>query len=73
MKDRKRSLVAGICVLVALIICLTLTIEAREEDEKQSTDSKKRADLITIDVLESFGALERPDVPFFHDLHTDAL
>ena len=73
MKDRKKSLVAGICVLVTLIICLTLTIEAREEDEKQSTDSKKRADLITIDVLESFGALERPDVPFFHDLHTDAL
>jgi len=73
MKDRKRSLVAWICVIAALIISIILTIEAREKEGTQSTDSIKRTDLITIDALESFGKLERTKVTFSHDLHTDAL
>jgi len=32
-----------------------------------------RADLIVIDGLKSFGPLERPPVPFYHDKHTDAM
>ncbi|MCP4112097.1 MAG: cytochrome c3 family protein [Desulfobacteraceae bacterium] len=37
-----------------------------------SKDSK-RADAITIDTLKIFGDIERPEVVFLHDLHTDAL
>ncbi len=37
-----------------------------------SKDSK-RADVITIDTLKIFGDIERPEVVFLHDLHTDAL
>jgi hypothetical protein len=33
----------------------------------------RRADLIVIDTLKSFGDLERPPVPFMHDRHTRAL
>ncbi len=32
-----------------------------------------RADLIMIDTLKAFGDLERPEVAFLHDRHTDAL
>ena len=32
-----------------------------------------RADLIVIDTARVFGKLERPAVPFFHDLHTEAV
>ena len=39
-----------------------------------STDSSgSRADIINIDILKIFGDLERPEVVFLHDKHTEAL
>ncbi|MDM8515741.1 cytochrome c3 family protein [Desulfobacterales bacterium HSG16] len=38
-----------------------------------SKDSEKRADVVTIDTMKIFGNLERPEVVFLHDLHTEAL
>ncbi|MDM8524399.1 cytochrome c3 family protein, partial [Desulfococcaceae bacterium HSG8] len=40
--------------------------------EKLSGDGM-RADVVTIDTMKIFGELERPEVVFLHDLHTDAL
>ncbi len=37
------------------------------------TDTVRRADIVVIDGMKSFGRLERPPVVFLHDKHTEAL
>ena len=74
MKNR-RYLNPWFAVLVITLFSFTLTIVANAEREKPYSTAKaeNKADLISIDTLESFGPLERKPVPFFHDAHTDAL
>jgi hypothetical protein len=62
---------AGFLFLVTMVLIYT---SVAQEVKKLSSDSgKMRADVIAIDALTVFGDLERPEVVFFHDLHTDAL
>ncbi|MBW1850645.1 MAG: cytochrome C [Deltaproteobacteria bacterium] len=73
MEKRKFLLewVAGILIVFFLVVALG--IEAREISEQTGEQTEKRSDLLAIDTMKSFGALERPEVVFLHDLHTDAL
>lgn len=72
MKKGKSLLqLAGIgvvCVAVFLV-----GVEARGATEPAKPPETGRADLIKIDTLAAYGALELPPVTFFHDRHTDAL
>ena len=54
-------------------VVLIYTSVAREVKKPSSDPSTMRADVIAIDALTAFGDLERPEVVFLHDLHTDAL
>jgi len=65
----RKSLLQWAGILVVFILVLSLCIEAKETSEIP----EHRSDLITIDTLKSFDALERPKVVFLHDLHTEAL
>lgn len=64
-----KSLVQWAGILVVFVLVLALCIEAKDTGEIL----EHRSDLITIDTLKSFDALERPEVVFLHDLHTEAL
>ena len=74
MKNR-RYFNPWFAVLAFLVFSFSFTILANAAKEKLSSNqnAKKRADIISIDTLKSFGSLERKEVPFFHDQHTDAL
>lgn len=61
---------AGFLIMVTAIVSVC-SIGAQGLTE--SPGNGKRADLITIDTMKAFGELERPEVVFPHDLHTDAL
>jgi hypothetical protein len=69
----RRSLLQWSGILVVVVLIFALGIEAKGTTEPSGENSDKRADIITIDTLKSFGALERQEVTFFHDLHTEAL
>lgn len=60
-------------ILFILGLILTICIQAKEDNSQSYETSNQRSDLVTIDVLKSFGPLDRPEVVFSHDLHTDAL
>ena len=68
---KRRSMLQwkGILIFIVLIFASLLCIEARETP----LAIEKRADIIKINTLRSFGDLERPEVVFFHDLHTENL
>ncbi|MFC1854071.1 hypothetical protein ACFL27_28140, partial [candidate division CSSED10-310 bacterium] len=59
----------GIIGLMSLIFLFGIGSCSLEED----IQSTMRADVITLDTLMVFGALERPPVNFKHELHTEAL
>jgi hypothetical protein len=65
----KKSVLPWAGVLVVSVLFLALCIEAKDTGEIL----EHRSDLITIDTLKSFDTLERPEVIFLHDLHTEAL
>ncbi len=73
MKKRKFLLEWVSKILVMLLFILVLGIEAKEIKGQSGEIREQRADIITIDTLKSFGVLERPEVVFLHDFHTDAL
>lgn len=60
-------------ILFTLGLVLALGSMAKEENKQFDETSNQRSDLVTIDTLKSFGSLERPEVIFPHDSHTDAL
>ena len=70
-KRRSILLLTGIFITAVIVAMFTSGVQGVEE---VSNDSPlMRADVITIDALQSFGDLEQPPVVFFHDLHTDAV
>ena len=72
MKKRRRLLpLFGIMVMMTLVVIYTPRAEVNRTASLPSIE--KRADIITIDSMRRFGALERPEVAFFHDQHTEAL
>jgi Class III cytochrome C family len=67
-----KYLLSAICILSASIVfeyCSGLPTPGLTAE----VASGKRADVINIDVLKTFGGLERPPVQFLHDAHTRAL
>lgn len=71
--EKKKSLLQWFVVLVMLGFVLYLSIDARAIRDQSDEIIKFKPDVIVIDMLKSFGPLERPGVIFFHDGHTDAL
>jgi len=73
MKNGKRRIKA---VLAAAAICglggLTALPGGRVLANQQGSD-KLRADIVTIDEMQAYGALSQPKVVFLHDKHTTAL
>ena len=65
----KKSALTWAGILFVSVLGLALCIEAKDTGKIV----EHRSDLITIDTLKSFGDLERPEVIFLHDLHTEAL
>ena len=72
---KRRYLYRWIAVIAFIALGFTLVIEANvtKPDQKDDVNGEKRADIININTLKSFGDLERKEVPFLHDAHTDAL
>ncbi|MFH1077252.1 MAG: cytochrome c3 family protein, partial [Pseudomonadota bacterium] len=59
-----------------VIVLCCWCVEAEASDEHMGVlenDGERRADIVEIDTLASFGALELPAVTFYHDKHTEAL
>ena len=62
---------AGVIAVSALLLVFGAAVYGVEQaDDKEVTHS---ADLIVIDTMRSFGALDRPPVIYRHDKHTEAL
>ena len=71
--ERMRAMVrwtAMTCMVLALVI-FAISAEGIRTPVKDSPES--RADIILIDTSAFSGRLDKPPVPFPHDLHTDAL
>ncbi|QTA83636.1 High-molecular-weight cytochrome c [Desulfonema limicola] len=60
-------------ILIIIFLISTYCIGAQVFAKLSKDESKSRADVITIDTLKVFGYLEKPEVTFLHDVHTDAL
>jgi len=70
---KRRSLLLLFVIMVTITLVSIYTTRAENEKAPSSQFIEKRADVITIGSLRRFGGLERPEVDFFHDQHTDAL
>jgi len=68
-----RSLLQWAIILAVLILTLAFSTGAKEQKKQTDQYTETRADIINIDVLKIFGPLEKPEVVFFHDLHTETL
>ncbi len=68
--ERVRSLRSWLG-LVALLLCAAMPADA--SNLPAAGEQPRRADVIRIDGLRTFGKLERPAVIFLHDKHTEAL
>jgi hypothetical protein len=62
----------GMGLLIAAAV-LAGILTALAVADKRAEPALPRADIIIIDGLKTFGPLERPAVPFYHDKHTQAL
>jgi len=60
-------------VLIAVFLISTYCIGTQGFAKLSKDKSKSRADVIMIDTLKVFGYLEKPEVTFLHDAHTEAL
>jgi hypothetical protein len=69
----KRSYQFGIGMLLCTVFGLTGVLTAAASSTPAVSPDPGRADVIVIDALKAFGALERPAVLFYHDKHTEAL
>ena len=70
---KRRSLLRLAGTLFTATLVSVYNTGAQEVKELPNDSGEIRADVITIDTLKGFGDLERPEVVFLHDLHTDAL
>jgi hypothetical protein len=70
---KPKSLLLLVGILFVASIVIVFTIGAQGAKEPTTASPERRADVITIDALRSFGDLEQPAVPFLHELHTNAL
>lgn len=72
---KRRYLYQWVAVLAVIAFSSVFVIKANENsrEPQNNANSKKRADIITINTIKSFGTLERKAVPFLHDAHTEAL
>ena len=61
----------GIIAVSALLLAFGAAVYGLEQTEDREVT--RRADLIVIDTLRSFGPLDRPPVVYRHDKHTEAL
>ena len=69
---RYRSHGMGFFIIAAILLIGSLTAWATAPTLFRAAD-QRRSDILVIDSLKQFGALERPAVPFYHDQHTQAL
>jgi mono/diheme cytochrome c family protein len=61
----------GVIAVSALLLVFGAAVYGIEQADDKET--MRRADLIVIDTMRSFGPLERPPVVYRHDKHTEAL
>ena len=69
----KRSCQFGFGILFCTVFVLSGVLTAAEVVKSAVPSDTGRADIIVIDGLNAYGALERPAVLFYHDKHTEAL
>lgn len=72
MKNLKSFFVLIVACVVGSFLLIYST-KAIGVSEALDQSREKRADIIRISLVEPFGAAERPEVVFYHDLHTDAI
>ncbi len=70
---KKRSYQFGMGILLCGVMVLASVLTAMAVVKETMPARALRADVILIDGLKAFDALERPAVPFYHDKHTEAL
>jgi len=63
----------GIVFSAVFAVMLAWSLGARGVQPSTDIAEKPRADIITIDVVKSFGDLERPPVVYLHEKHSDAV
>ncbi|MEW6265630.1 MAG: sulfate respiration complex hexadecaheme cytochrome HmcA [Thermodesulfobacteriota bacterium] len=63
----------GVGIFLAAAVLSVLAIKAQGVADRPASPNVTRPDVITLDVLKKYGALELPAVTFLHDTHTDAL
>ncbi len=68
MTKPKKALLA-----IIFIICILSTAVNTFGIGEEKDDPSSRPDIISIDSMKIFGALEKPEPVFLHDKHTDAL
>ncbi len=73
MKGSALIRVAGISLTIALLLVLGISSGVVGLVKAPDAEENRRADIITIDTMKSFGRLERPPVVFLHELHADAV
>jgi hypothetical protein len=73
MGKRKTHLFGLGLLLTATLVLTGVWTALATTHEAAAPQEEGRADIITIDGLKAFGALERPAVRFYHDKHTQAL
>lgn len=71
--EQSKSLKRWAAVAIVISLVLAWSFEALSTKAPAGDGIRRRADLVVIDTVKTFGTLERPAVVFLHDLHTDAL
>ena len=71
-KRKTRQFGLGLLLTATMVLAGVWTAMAMTH-KAAAPQKEGRADIITIDGLKAFGALERPAVLFYHDKHTQAL
>ncbi len=71
--EKRRSPLRWIGIIAIITIISIGGIRVQSVEEPPNNDDRVRADVISINTLKAFRNLERPEVSFLHDLHTDAL
>ena len=64
---------SGISLTIVLLLVLGISSGVVGLVKAPDAEENRRADIITIDTMKSFGRLERPPVVFLHELHADAV
>ncbi len=71
--EKRRSPLRWIGVIATITIFSICGIRVQGVEKQFDNNERKRADVISIATVKAFRNLERPEVLFLHDLHTDAL